>query len=229
MAWILGGVLLLALTLGLACTSGSGSGFYHAVEPGENLYRIGRRYGVPTAVIASTNRIRDARNLRVGTKLWIPRRAVNGVSASSKQALRRNSVSEARRLARLDLRRSSNLSFSWPLRAKITSRFGQRGGRLHEGLDLAASRGTPIEAAEAGRVIHSGGLSDYGKAVIIKHEGHYRSVYAHASKTLVKKGQFVEKGQKIALVGTTGRSSGPHLHFEIRKRESPRDPMLYLP
>ena len=78
-------------------------------------------------------------------------------------------------------------------------------------------------------MIHSGRLSDYGKVVIIKHQGYYRSVYAHASKTLVEKGEFVERGQKIALVGATGRATGPHLHFEIRKRESPRDPMLYLP
>ncbi len=226
---ILGWVLLCALGVGLACASGKGSGFYHEVQRGENLYRIGQRYGVPTAVLAKTNRIRDVRGIRVGTKLWIPRASSNARSVSARRAMRPGRVSEARRLARLDLRRSSNLSFAWPVRAKITSRFGHRGGRPHEGLDLGAKRGTPIQAAEAGRVIHSGRLSAYGNAVILKHAGHYRSVYAHASKTLVTKGQFVEKGQKIALVGTSGRSTGPHLHFEIRKRESARDPMLYLP
>ena len=84
-------------------------------------------------------------------------------------------------------------------------------------------------ASESGRVIHSGRLGDYGNAVIVKHAGYYRTVYAHASRTLVRKGQFVEKGQRIALVGSTGRSTGPHLHFEIRRRETPRDPILYLP
>ncbi len=222
-------VLLCALGVGLACSSGRSTGFYHKVQRGENLYRIGLRYGVPTAVIIKANRIGDVRDVRVGTKLWIPRGAMAVRPASSRQAARPSRASEARRLARLDARRVSNLSFAWPVRGKITSRFGRRGGRPHEGLDLAAKRGTAIRAAEAGRVIHSGRLSDYGRVVIVKHAGHYRSVYAHASKTLVKKGQFVEKGQKIALVGTTGRATGPHLHFEIRRRASPRDPMLYLP
>jgi murein DD-endopeptidase MepM/ murein hydrolase activator NlpD len=110
----------------------------------------------------------------------------------------------------------------------LTSSFGLRGGRPHEGVDLAARKGTSIYASEAGKVIHSGRLGDYGNVVIVKHAGHYRTVYAHASKTLVRKGQFVEKRQKIALVGRTGRATGSHLHFEIRRRESPRDPMLYL-
>jgi murein DD-endopeptidase MepM/ murein hydrolase activator NlpD len=223
------GVLVCALGAGLACSSGRGTGFYHRVQRGENLYRIGLRYGVPTAVIVKANRIGDVRSVRAGTKLWIPRGAMAVWPASSRQGVRPSRASEARRLARLDARRVSNLSFTWPVRGKITSRFGRRRGRPHEGLDLAAKRGTAIHAAEAGRVIHSGRLSDYGQVVIVKHAGHYRSVYAHASKTLVKKGQFVEKGQKIALVGTTGRATGPHLHFEIRRRASARDPMLYLP
>ena len=78
-------------------------------------------------------------------------------------------------------------------------------------------------------MIHCGHLGAYGRVVILKHSGHYRSVYAHAQKTLVEKGDFVERGQKIAKVGSTGRSTGPHLHFEIRHRETPRDPLLYLP
>lgn len=217
------------LGVGLGCSSGNRSGFFHRVQRGENLYRIGLRYGVSTAVIVRANRIGDVRTVGVGTKLWIPQAAVKARPASGSQLVRPSRASEARRLARLDARRLSDLSFGWPVRGKITSRFGRRSGRPHEGLDLAAKRGTPIHAAEAGRVIHSGRLGDYGNAVIVKHSGYYRSVYAHASKTLVKKGQFVERGQKIALVGTTGRASGPHVHFEIRKRESPRDPMLYLP
>lgn len=226
---ILLGVLVCAFAGALACASGHSSGFYHRVQRGENLYRIGLRYGIPAAVIVKANRIDDVRSVPVGTKLWIPHGAVSARPVSSKQAARPSRVSEARRLARLDASRASNLEFRWPLRGKITSPFGRRGGRPHEGLDLAARRGTPILAAESGRVIHSGRLSDYGNVVIVKHAGNYRSVYAHASKTLVKRGEFVEKGQKIALVGTTGRATGPHLHFEIRMRESPRDPMLYLP
>ncbi len=104
-----------------------------------------------------------------------------------------------------------------------------RKGRPHEGIDVAASRGTPIYAAESGRVIHSGRQGGYGKVVIVKHAGSYRTVYAHASKLLVKKGAFVERGQKIALVGSTGRSTGPHVHFEIRRLETPHNPLAFLP
>jgi murein DD-endopeptidase MepM/ murein hydrolase activator NlpD len=218
-------LLIVALALAVAgCASREGSGFYHEVAAGENLYRIGLRYGVSSEVLVKANRIDDVHGVRVGTRLWIP----NGARGSARPA-EPAVLSEARRLARLDAARASNLAFSWPVRGRLTSHFGYRGRRTHEGIDLAARPGTSIRAAESGRVIHSGRLGDYGRVVILKHAGHYRSVYAHASKTLVRKGDFVEKGQRIALVGATGRVTGPHLHFEIRRQESARDPMLYLP
>ncbi len=94
---------------------------------------------------------------------------------------------------------------------------------------MAARKGTIVRAAEAGKVIHAGRLGAYGNVVILKHTGNYRSVYAHARKLHVRKGQFVERSQKIAEVGMTGRTTGPHLHFEIRRRDVPKDPLLYLP
>ena len=217
-----------------ACASGGNQGFYHQVRPGENLYRIGLRYGVPAKTLAKANRIDDVTRLRSGQKIWIPKRAMRKRTAQGGPAVaagkrRPGGGSEARRIARMDARRVGQLEFAWPLRGRLSSRYGKRGGRPHEGIDLAARKGTPIRAAEAGRVIHAGRLGDYGKVVVVKHAGHYRSVYAHASRVLVKKGQFVEKGDRIALVGSTGRSTGPHLHFEIRRGQTPRDPMLYLP
>ena len=110
------------------------------------------------------------------------------------------------------------------------SRFGPRRRRRHEGIDLSAPRGTPVRSAEAGRVIYSGsGLSDYGNTVIVKHLGRYSTVYAHNRRNLVRRGDFVEKGQVIAEVGSTGNASGPHLHFEVRYDDRPRDPVRYLP
>ena len=97
----------------------------------------------------------------------------------------------------------------------------------HEGIDVAAARGTPIFASESGRVIHSGRLGSYGKVVIVKHAGAFRTVYAHASKLLVRKGEFVERGQKVAEVGSTGRSTGSHVHFEIRRSETPKNPLAF--
>ncbi len=234
-----GGVLAVALLMmgmlaaGLACSSSSPSGFYHHVRPGENLYRIGLRYDVSPKVLARANGVADVRSIRVGSRLWIPQAAgsvrARQSSGAGARTARPTQAAEARRLARLDAQRSADLRFAWPLRGRLTSRFGRRGGQSHDGLDLAARPGSPILAAEAGRVIKSGWLGDYGNVVILKHSGHYRSVYAHDSKSLVRRGSFVEKGDRIALVGTSGRTTGPHLHFEIRRRESPRDPLLYLP
>jgi len=78
-------------------------------------------------------------------------------------------------------------------------------------------------------VIYSGRLGGYGKVVIVKHQGSLRSVYAHASRLFVRRGQLVERGQRLAAVGSTGRATGPHLHFEVRRGERPQDPLRYLP
>ena len=118
----------------------------------------------------------------------------------------------------------------WPVRGRLSSKFGWRNGRKHEGIDIPAKRGTPIYAAEAGRVIHSGdGLGDYGQVVILKHVGRYSTVYAHNRRNRVKKGEFVEKGDLIGEVGTSGNASGPHVHFEVRRDRTPVDPLFYLP
>jgi murein DD-endopeptidase MepM/ murein hydrolase activator NlpD len=219
---------------GLLSCAGPDSDRIHTVRKGENLYRIGLRYGVPAARIARVNGIRDVTTLTVGTRLRIPgrgaRTAQRKSAQGSAQSRRPSALADARRSARRDALREGKLKFTWPLKSpRLTSRFGQRKGRPHEGIDLGARSGTTIRAAESGKVIYSGWLGDYGKVVIVKHAGLYRSVYAHARALHVEKGDFVEKGGRIAEVGTTGRSTGAHLHFEIRKRDEPRNPLLYLP
>lgn len=208
--------LIVASALALGGCAGrapeSAAPYYHEVAPGENLYRIGLRYGVPAAEIARVNGIRDVTELRVGQLLLIP-------------GLRGKDVAPSHRTPRY----AGPLHFTWPVKGRLTSRFGLRGNRPHEGIDLGAPHGTPIYAAEAGRVIHSGRFGAYGKVVILKHAGAYRSVYAHARRLFVEKGEFVERGQKIAEVGATGRATGPHLHFEIRRGETAHDPLVYLP
>lgn len=228
---------------GTACTwspqprqsSSVGRGFYYTVKPGDNLYRIGKRYGVPADVLARANKIGDVTELAVGQRIYIPRRGSGERGAtpqkrSEASARAARSNAELRQRVRDEAKRRAKLSFAWPLhKTKLTSRFGRRNGQPHEGIDLSAPKGTTIRAAESGKVIHSGRLGAYGKVVIVKHAGDYRSVYAHARKLFVRKGQFVEKSQKIAEVGMTGRTTGPHLHFEIRRKEVPKDPLLYLP
>jgi murein DD-endopeptidase MepM/ murein hydrolase activator NlpD len=119
-------------------------------------------------------------------------------------------------------------SLSSPTRGTLTSRFGWRWGRLHKGIDISARIGTPIYAADGGKVIFSGTQNGYGKMVVIDHGNGIQTAYAHNSKNLVSKGQRVHKGQKIAEVGNTGRSTGPHLHFEVRKNGTPVNPLKYV-
>jgi murein DD-endopeptidase MepM/ murein hydrolase activator NlpD len=237
---LLVGLLLVALLLGMPGCARYSTGFYHQVRPGENLYRIGLHYGIPAEQLARINGVRDVTSLRVGQRLWIPKeRAGNvpsqprtGVASTTKPPSKASSSASAaaRQAARREAEQNAHVSFGWPIQnPELSSRFGRRWGRPHEGVDFAAAQGTRILAAEAGKVTHSGRLGDYGNVVILKHAGNYRTVYAHARKLLVKRGQFVDKGERIAEVGSTGRASGPHLHFEIRERETPRDPMLYLP
>ncbi len=119
-------------------------------------------------------------------------------------------------------------SFGNPARGALTSRFGWRWGRKHEGIDVAAKIGTPIYASDGGKVSFSGTQSGYGKVVIIDHGNGLQTVYGHNNKNLVAKGDKVFKGQKIAEVGNTGRSTGPHVHFEIRKNGKPVNPLSYV-
>lgn len=119
-------------------------------------------------------------------------------------------------------------TLSNPTRGRLTSRFGYRWGRKHEGIDIAAKIGTPVHAADGGKVVFAGTKSGYGKLVIIDHGANVKTYYAHNSKLLVSKGTKVFKGQKIAEVGNTGRSTGPHLHFEVRKNGVPVNPLKYV-
>ena len=122
----------------------------------------------------------------------------------------------------------SAAGFIWPVDGVVVSGFGMRWGRMHEGIDIAASSGTPIRAAASGTVIHAGWLGGYGNLVVIDHGNGLATAYAHASSILVGVGQQVAQGETVSLVGSTGHSSGPHLHFEVRINGVAVDPLLYL-
>lgn len=120
-------------------------------------------------------------------------------------------------------------SYKWPVAGTISSYFGKRGNRPHEGIDIAADRGTPIGSARPGHVIYSGnGIRGYGNLVIVRHADNFTTVYAHLNRIQVRRGQFVRLGQRLGTVGRTGRASGYHLHFEIRNNRVPVNPLLYL-
>jgi murein DD-endopeptidase MepM/ murein hydrolase activator NlpD len=122
----------------------------------------------------------------------------------------------------------SSAGFIWPVSAPITSPFGPRWGRMHEGIDLGAGYGTPIAAAAAGTVIYAGWEGGYGNLVVIDHGGGLATAYGHQSRIAVSVGQQVAQGQTIGYVGSTGHSTGPHLHFEVRVNGQPVDPLGYL-
>ncbi len=118
----------------------------------------------------------------------------------------------------------------WPVKGKVVSSFGWRGPKHHDGIDIAAPEGTPVVAAADGIVIYAGnGFKGYGNLIVIKHTPRVFTIYAHNKKNLVRKGQKVKQGQVIALVGSTGNATGPHLHFELRIGNKPVNPLKYLP
>jgi len=122
----------------------------------------------------------------------------------------------------------SAAGFIWPVNGTVVSGYGWRWGRMHEGIDISASTGTPIWAAAAGNVIYAGWLGGYGNLVVVDHGNGLATAYAHASSILVSVGQPVGQGETVSLVGSTGNSSGPHLHFEVRVNGAAVDPLLYL-
>jgi murein DD-endopeptidase MepM/ murein hydrolase activator NlpD len=122
----------------------------------------------------------------------------------------------------------SAAGFVWPVLGPVTSPFGWRWGRMHEGIDIGASSGTPIRAAASGTVIYAGWLGGYGNLVVIDHGGGIATAYGHQSSIAAGYGASVAQGQVIGYVGSTGHSTGPHLHFEVRVNGLPQDPLGYL-
>lgn len=193
-------------------------GVYHVVEKGQTLWRIARAYNVDLETVQWINEIEDVTTIPVGKRLFIP-----GVDTVLH-------VEPYRPGESIPVVKGTTVNISWPLKADPSSGFGPRSGRKHEGLDLPAPKGTSIRAAAGGRVAYSGqGMKGYGKVVVIKHSEELSTVYAHNSANLVRMGDNVKQGQVIARVGETGWATGPHVHFEVRKRGVPKDPLMYLP
>jgi murein DD-endopeptidase MepM/ murein hydrolase activator NlpD len=128
----------------------------------------------------------------------------------------------------------SRLPLRWPIRGSVNSGFGPRRSpwsgapEQHEGIDIGSPSGTPVAAPAAGTVVTADARGDFGKHVMIDHGNGVRSLYGHLKEIEVKVGQHVEKGQVVGLVGSTGRSTGPHLHYELLVRGSPVDPRGFL-
>jgi murein DD-endopeptidase MepM/ murein hydrolase activator NlpD len=192
-------------------------GVLHTVRGDEeNVKALSTLYKTPASAIMKVNNLQEKHILSPGVELFIP---------GAKPVQLTEEMSACYGLRGI---------FGSPLPGRITSGMGMRkhpvGGfrGKHTGIDLAASEGTRIAAA-AGGVVTDVGEGEYiGKFIILSHKDSFTTVYGHCSQTLVKKGQQIKKGQIIAMVGNTGRTTGPHLHFEIRKNGIPQNPLKYL-
>lgn len=188
-------------------------GIYHPIEPGQTLWRIAKTYDVSLEDIIEVNNISDPAQVKIGDKILIPGRyEILPVVPYEKetQIVKEN-------------------EFIWPLQGRITSFFGARGHRRHDGIDIAVPTGTAVKASRSGKVVMAKRRGGYGKFVEIAHGGGYTTRYGHNSKLLVKQGEKVKQGEVIAKSGSTGHSTGPHLHYEIRRKNKPQDPLYYLP
>ena len=185
----------------------------HRVKRGENLSTIAQSYGVTVQSIALLNGLRDPNRLAVGQVLTIPPTggAVAEVLAQVRPLFFRRSLSR------------------WPVQGTVTSNFGPRDGRMHEGIDIAVPQGTVVRAVAAGQVVYADWAGSYGLLVRIDHGGGVETRYAHNSRLLVKAGDVVREGDALARSGSTGRSTGPHVHFEVRVDGEAIDPRPWLP
>lgn len=200
-------------------------GTTHVVEKGETLYRIARAYGIEPRELMEANGITDPRTLAPGQELFVP----GAPRPVDVPPLAAGSASAAREPDELLPRKGGTGALQWPLKGVLYRGFGVKQGQRHDGIDLSAPEGTPVRAAAAGEVIYVGTQSGYGLIVIVRHAGGLITLYAHNSEVLVKDGDRVEAGTPVAKVGQTGRTSGPHLHFEVREGTRPRDPLQFLP
>ena len=185
-------------------------GVLHRVKKGETLSNIASKYKVALTDIREKNEILGS-HISIGQEVFIP---------------------DAKPLP--VFRYIQKKRFIWPIQGRLTSRYGWRkhpfSGRkqFHPGIDLGARWGTSIRAAANGVVVFAGRSGAYGKLIVLRHRDGYFSAYAHCSRLLVKKGRYVKQGQGIARVGSTGTSTGSHLHFEIKRYKKKVNPFTAM-
>ncbi|HBN09177.1 MAG TPA: hypothetical protein DD435_11210 [Cyanobacteria bacterium UBA8530] len=190
--------------------------FTYTVSSGDTVSSLLSRFRIDEETFVRFNRLENLDSLSIGQKLFFP---------SSRERLRpRGEFKQAHRGLLGDIGRLIGRSLCRPLLGAVSSGFGFRGNHFHAGIDIPKSPGSAIHAAQDGVVIRSSWFSDYGKVVDIAHSDGLVTRYAHCSKLLVGIGERVSQGETIALVGSTGRASTPHLHFEVRLHDRPINP-----
>lgn len=225
------------------------------VARGDTLYSISRKYSTPVNDLAVMNKLTPPFELSVGQKLRVPNLAEASMARNSKtvtanvvktevkgvvaekqtttttvaaQPVKKISSDPTKKLPTISARSSSK--FAWPVRGKILSAYGAKSnGLFNDGINISATRGTAVKAAENGVVAYAGNeVKGMGNLVIIQHDGGWMTVYAHMDSMNVRRGHKVSVGQKIGTVGETGKVDSPQLHFEIRKGTKAYNPYSYL-
>lgn len=221
----------------------------HKVRRGETLYSIAFQYGKDYRSLARWNGIRAPYTIFVGQKIRLKgskKRVVASSKSSKKTEVRRkaskttikkssNSLKKNKKSVKKKTKTSSKkglikgkIKWRWPAKGMIVKKFSRKSA-TQKGLDISGRLGQTIQATAAGRIVYSGsGLRGYGRLIIIKHNERFLSAYAHNRKLLVKEGQQVKQGQRIAEMGRSG-TDRVKLHFEIRSDGNPVDPLRYLP
>ncbi|MDP3732784.1 MAG: LysM peptidoglycan-binding domain-containing M23 family metallopeptidase [Candidatus Omnitrophota bacterium] len=184
-------------------------GMYHHVEKGQTLWRISKLYNVDLDEIVRINRMPDATSIEPGQLIFIP-------SVQKKPYLPDQSSKE---------------DFSWPLKGKVIASFGQTfNSMINKGINIQRIKGQDIIASRSGKVtFYDTNFDGFGKTIIIDHGDGFSTVYARNSEVFVKIGDYVQKGNVIAKVGSSDRDKNTYLHFEIRKGYIPQNPYFYLP
>jgi murein DD-endopeptidase MepM/ murein hydrolase activator NlpD len=206
------------LTQGQKLIFPSIDGIVYKIKDGETLWDLASIYEIDFDDLLYINNLTSPDKLKLGQQIILP-----GV-----EAIKLQNPSEPKKVAAKTASSASLSRGIWPASGSVTSKFGQRWGKEHNGIDIGASTGTNVKAFMAGKVTYSGWESGYGNLVIINHGNGLQTYYAHNSKLLVKIGQSVDSGSIIAKSGNTGNSTGPHIHFEVRKNGTPVNPYSYL-
>lgn len=185
----------------------------HKVRTGETLSAIAKRYGVTVESLVAANHLLDPNRIAAGQTLLIPATGGGAVLALGQAAARTSTTRFSR----------------WPITGTISSPFGVRNGRAHEGIDIPAAHGSEVRAVASGVVVYADWAGTYGMLIRIDHGNGIETRYAHLSRLQVAPGDRISAGQVIGRVGSTGRSTGPHLHFEVRVDGEAVNPIPWLP
>ena len=200
----------------------------HIVKKGHTLYDIANCYEVSISDLMKINQLKNNDKIYLGDKLFIP--LYDNTNQTNCNNITKVTINKEVNKT-TEKKKNNNYSYMWPVKGKIISKFGLLAkGLRNDGINISADIGNPVLAIESGKIVYAGNeIQAFGNLILIKHHNDKTSAYAHLDKINVKKGESVNKGQIIALVGNSGKVSIPQLHFEIRDKDGPLDPLKYLP